>query len=853
MIKPRSLYPMKNAWGKVLIALQLICFSGLAAQTPFTCDGTVYGIIQTTNQFGQLVINPSNGSADMVPISSMGNVEIYALGYRITDNLIYGVGRNDQRLYQIDALGTVVDLGGVALNPAYNYDAGDIDNTGQFFYTTGSLNGVDQHLARIDLTDRSVALLPVAGGVNLQDMAFHPYTNRLWGYDYNNRSFLSINLNPLTYTGYNVTLAENEIQACYFNASGQLYGFGRSAFGVAGAIFSISNDFGIETRRSTGPVAFVTDLAGCPYGLDLKAKGFPRILFPCEEVTYTYYVGNGAGQNLTNLDFEYDFPTGFNIQSVLRNPYGGTVTGVGSDLLRITNMTVDSGLDSIIVRILLGDLPGGRYQSQGRITNLPTSMGSQRRTDDFFTFTPADSTYIDINRIDEDSIFVNRFSCLGNTVNIDASEYGANILWNTGSTAPILTVAEEGLYYLNVNSGCQDVYVEFDVSFASCPYTLEMRHQMVPQEVLPCSEVLYRYYIENSSGLPRRNITFSNTLPAGVSLLGVVNNPFGGNLVNDPDPQVVRIANMTLPLGTDTLEILLEVGDLPPGPYPNQARMEGFPRALGPFRVSDDPLTQRVDSTIMTVLGVPTDSFYVDQIICARAELDLNAAPYGRNFLWEGGSQDSILTIIEPGNYAVTILDGCEPSYVFFNVREGTPINLTVEDQVTVFLGESHQFSPLVNNQSDSLLVSWVAAVDSTLSCLDCLAATARSLTTTTYILKVANEECTDSTAINFIVDNTRRVYAPNVFSANRDGVNDYFFLQSPDFGRIRMLRVYNRWGSVLFSSTNSEMNFTSSGWNGRADNTGKLLEPGVYLWQAEIEFLDGLVETFSGDVLLLR
>ena len=386
---------------------------------------------------------------------------------------------------------------------------------------------------------------------------------------------------------------------------------------------------------------------------------------------------------------------------------------------------------------------------------------------------------------------------------------------------------------------------------AAVPYTIEIRHENEPRQAFPCSENLYRFYIENSSGLPREGLFFTDTLPEGMELIAIERNPFGGTLLNDPSPRVVRIRDMYLPLGVDTLELLVAVGDLPPGSYPNRARLDGISVELGPFRWSDDPNTQPADSTILEVLGVPTDSLYLDTVICARQTMVLNAGPYGRNHFWDDGSRDSTLTITEPGFYQVTILDGCEPSYVFYTVEEGPRIDLTVEDEVMVFLGQSHDFDANVQNFGDSLFVHWIAEVDSTLSCLDCLDPRAQPLRTTQYTLRVANEICTDSVLIDFIIDNTRRIYAPNVFSPNLDGLNDYFYLQSPDFGRIKRFQVFDRWGKEVFHSRTSEFNSPWTGWDGRVG--GDFTPAGVYIWQAEIEFLDGLTEIFSGDVAILR
>ncbi len=838
------------------IALAIFLLIGLChplfAQVPFTCQGQVWCVVEDTNEFAELAINPSNNAVDYQVISSLGDLDVKALAFRSTDRLVYALESTTHELYQIDANGQLFSLGILALEAGLRYDAAGIDPGGQFLYATGSQNQSDLHMVRVDLNTFDVEFLPVAGGIYLLDIAFDPYTGDLWAYDFNNTSFLKIELPGLTYTGLAFTDNAHTIEGVFFDAIGQPNGYGTSANGFAGASFSVNKATGQETRSSnSGPVIEVTDLAACPYGVDFFAAVEPEIVLPCTEADYTYLIGNGSGVNQTGVQFEHDFPAGFDVIDVIRNPYGGTVSVAAGSLVRIDNITLDSGVDSIIVRVEVGDLPGGDYPSQASLDDLSMALGEVRHSDDPASIAPVDPTLVRVNRIDEDSVFNTRFVCIGDQEELDASDFGENISWNTGSNATTLNVTEQGLYSLTATSGCQSVYVEYEVTFASCPYTIEMRHENEPSEAFPCSENLYRFYIENASGLPRAGVFFTDTLPEGMELIAIQRNPFGGTLLNDPSPRVIRIEDMFLPVGEDTLDILVAIGDLQPGNYPNRARIDGLSIELGPFRWSDDPGTQESDSTFLEVLGVPIDSLLLDTVICARQTITLSAAPYGRNVLWDNGSTDSILVITEPGFYQVTILDGCEPAYVFFDVQEGPPIDLTVEDEVTVFLGESHEFDASVLNFGDTTIVQWIAAVDSTLSCLDCLDPIARPLRTTEYTLRVANEICTDSVLIEFIVDNTRRIYAPNVFSPNLDGLNDYFYLQSPDFGRIRKLLVFDRWGNQVFTSSTSELNTPWTGWDGRA--AGQFMPAGVYIWQAEIEFLDGLIEIFSGDIGVLR
>jgi gliding motility-associated-like protein len=77
-------------------------------------------------------------------------------------------------------------------------------------------------------------------------------------------------------------------------------------------------------------------------------------------------------------------------------------------------------------------------------------------------------------------------------------------------------------------------------------------------------------------------------------------------------------------------------------------------------------------------------------------------------------------------------------------------------------------------------------------------------------------------------VENCPVFELPNAFTPNGDGQNDVFrpyrsrFIESIDF------KVFNRWGQVVFTTTDPQIN-----WNG-ANNSGKEVSDGVYYYTCE-------------------
>jgi gliding motility-associated-like protein len=102
-------------------------------------------------------------------------------------------------------------------------------------------------------------------------------------------------------------------------------------------------------------------------------------------------------------------------------------------------------------------------------------------------------------------------------------------------------------------------------------------------------------------------------------------------------------------------------------------------------------------------------------------------------------------------------------------------------------------------------------------------------------------------------VERSKDIYAPNIFSPNNDGVNDFFnlFGDQQNFARINYLLIYDRWGNNVYRVEDLIPNQLSTGWDGTY--RGKDLNPGVFVWYAEVQLNDGTTEIHQGDVMLIK
>jgi gliding motility-associated-like protein len=122
-----------------------------------------------------------------------------------------------------------------------------------------------------------------------------------------------------------------------------------------------------------------------------------------------------------------------------------------------------------------------------------------------------------------------------------------------------------------------------------------------------------------------------------------------------------------------------------------------------------------------------------------------------------------------------------------------------------------------------------------------------------TFNIRVRNDggcEASDEITIHAIC-NGANLFIPNTFSPNSDGKNEKFYLRGSGLNTIKSLRIYNRWGEIVFTATNFEANDASAGWDGMYK--GKALPPDVYVYTCEVICQNNEILTYHGNVTLLR
>lgn len=117
-----------------------------------------------------------------------------------------------------------------------------------------------------------------------------------------------------------------------------------------------------------------------------------------------------------------------------------------------------------------------------------------------------------------------------------------------------------------------------------------------------------------------------------------------------------------------------------------------------------------------------------------------------------------------------------------------------------------------------------------------------------TVCLTASNSNgCADTTCMTINVDALEFINIPNVFTPDGDGINDFFFIRSSGLKEFQ-LDVYNRWGTLVYSTTSAD-----SKWDGRSTAGVELSDGTYYFILKATSSVTSKDESTKGFVSILR
>lgn len=186
---------------------------------------------------------------------------------------------------------------------------------------------------------------------------------------------------------------------------------------------------------------------------------------------------------------------------------------------------------------------------------------------------------------------------------------------------------------------------------------------------------------------------------------------------------------------------------------------------------------------------------------------------------------------------------------VSFSFPEVTPLEVELGPDQNIDLGDSIRIEALVNRSYDSLRWTPAGQSGNPSEAMQVL----KPLETTVYKVFVRDSlNCTDEETVIITVNTPESLFFPTAFSPDGNGNNDiYYIFADEDVRQIKTFYIFDRWGTLVFEQTNFQPNDPNFGWDGT--HKGRRMKPAVFVFTAEVEYIDGRTELVKGDFVLLN
>jgi len=302
-------------------------------------------------------------------------------------------------------------------------------------------------------------------------------------------------------------------------------------------------------------------------------------------------------------------------------------------------------------------------------------------------------------------------------------------------------------------------------------------------------------------------------------------------------------------------------GQAPPFSYQwntfgaSTATLDDLPAANYALTVTDANDCTQTASAQVTAYPPIVFAAVPDSVRCygeSNGSIQVNAADSTLLFSLDGGgfSQQELFTGLAAQAYTLYAQDvyGCVDTLAV-TVQSPPELLVSLPADTSLILGESITLhTQLVGFDP----VRYVWSDTSYLSCINCPNPIATPLTSIRYLLTVTDQNgCTASDDIVLRLQRLIQVYVPNAIAPSSTQNSRLELNFGPAVRSVRYFRIFDRWGTLLYENLNATPDDTGSAWDG--SYRGKNVPPGVYIWQLEVELVDGGVERFQGDVTVLR
>ncbi|PUZ23208.1 hypothetical protein DCC81_22700 [Chitinophaga parva] len=432
--------------------------------------------------------------------------------------------------------------------------------------------------------------------------------------------------------------------------------------------------------------------------------------------------------------------------------------------------------------------------------------------------------------------------CGGNSLVLDAgaANFNYNIVWSTGEKTQRINITKAGTYWVRVTN-------------ANCVVTDTIKVGLIPTPLVDIPDtticrgqtVKLDAYVSGAAYLWSNGTTSSSIITGAqdqywvkVSKNGCITIDTVNVTVNPPPDIQLKQDTAICPGQSVMLTVSADGGRIrwvngstqpsivvtKPGGYWVTVTKDNC--------VVRDTVNVREQPKLKLDLGA-------DQELCPGSQITLDATNADAiSYLWNDGDPDPVKTVTTAGLYKVAVMDRfCQ--MVYFD-----SVDVSMSSIPTVSLGND----TVMCNGETLVLTPKGSNIKSVLWSDGSTGSTLKVTKPGTYTVTAFNEcgSSTDQVTVTF-QDCVPNPTFPNAFSPNGDGKNDIFLptVRGPMYNY--ELRIFNRWGQLIFLSTDAK-----KGWDGTFN--GEPVEIGTYVYWVTYKVTPtGPANIIKGSVVLIR
>lgn len=475
---------------------------------------------------------------------------------------------------------------------------------------------------------------------------------------------------------------------------------------------------------------------------------------------------------------------------------------------------------------------------------------------------------------------------------LSAGNAGASHQWSTGAQTPTISVGASGTYSVTVTNanGCSAsdaVSVQFNAlpvdalqDVSACidsPPTLNASNDgcsylwstgATTQAITPGASGTYTVTVTTPQGC-------SSAFDAAVTLATAMTVDLG------PDATLCQGQTLSLDAGAGAATYAWSTGA--------QTQAITVAEAGTYFVTVSNGFCSASDDITVAIAAAPTGNL-ADVLRCTGESAMLDAGNPGSSYLWSTGATAQAISVTSSGTYSVTVTNaaGCsgtfsaEAEFIAPPAVDLGPDTVLCEGQLLrldagnpgstyqwsngstarqIVVGHAGTYSLVVNNgacsRTDAIIVHFNPtpahmAANEFHACLDdepryvvidagnpgsrydwSTGATTRVIMASAYgwyYVHITNQyDCSVTDSARVIEHCPATIFIPNTFTPNGDGINDVFLPLGKSIASMQ-LKVFNRWGELLFESDDP-----ATGWDGTY--RGEVVKSDMYVWRLNYRF----------------